>query len=176
MPPFPRLLAPLVFLALLLASVAHAHDGNPDNKLVTSEPHGDWEIWCIDYGGTGDIRCNLNLVIVYKPRPDFRAMIPRIYVKDEGFRMEIDKEWQTSFDRGQLVFADATAVSLVNCGSPCKVNTEKPGVLFELLQTSSSARIRFHDYVVQEFDLDFSLDGLETGLRRLRELHLEFSS
>ncbi|MEM7209745.1 MAG: hypothetical protein AAF434_18135 [Pseudomonadota bacterium] len=159
----------------LAAGAAAAHDGNPDNKLVASEAHGDWEIWCIDYGGAGDIRCNLNLVIIYKPRPDFRAMIPRIYVDGNTYRMEIDKEWQTSFSRGNLTFDGNNVVSLAECGSPCVASHGNPKLFFDLLVKSENAEITFHDYLVEEFTLNFPLDGLSTGINRLRELHSRYT-
>ncbi|MEM7294862.1 MAG: hypothetical protein AAF420_15895 [Pseudomonadota bacterium] len=161
-------------LAALSAS-ALAHDGNPDNKLIKAENYGDWEIWCIDYGGTGDIRCNLNLVIVYKPRPDFRAMIPRIYVQGDGYRLEIDKEWQTSFRRGEIALENGVVLSLSDCGSPCVVMWDNPTELFTQLSNNENAKIRFHDYLVEDFNIDFSLRGLPNGLSRLTELHNLFA-
>ena len=164
----------LAVAAALLPIQANAHDGNPNNKLVEFENHGAWEIWCIDYGGTGDIRCNLNLVLVYQPRPNFRAMIPRVFYRDNEYRMEINTEWQTSLARGNLHFDETRVFSLSECGTPCVLEGKPLDQVLELMRASQQATIEFHDFLVEEFTIEFPLNGVVEGLHRLAELQRKY--
>jgi hypothetical protein len=62
-------------LATLFAAIIHlmptlADRLNPTNKLAAFESSGAWEVWWIDQEGTGRVDCDLNTVLVYKPRPE----------------------------------------------------------------------------------------------------------
>lgn len=174
MRPIPRIhrfTTPLVvaLLACLLPTALSAHD-NPNNKLADFRHSGAWEIWCLDIGGTGRIECDLNIVLNYVPNPNFRTMIPRVYVSADGAPyLRLDYEAQTSFGRGYVQVDDAP-FSLADCDRPCIVRGQRAQQLVDLLSKGKSAVIHFHDYVVETFDVPIDLDGFAGGLVALREL------
>jgi len=158
----------------LAAAGARAHD-NPDNKLVEFRRSGAWEIWCLDIGATGRVECDLNIVINYVPNPNFRGMIPRVYVADDGNPfIRIDYEAQTSFGKGYIQAGDGARLSLEDCGRPCIIEGADARRLIELLSAASSAAIHFHDYVLESFDVAIDLDGFALGLPALRELQAKY--
>lgn len=160
----------VVLSALFLPTQLPAHD-NPDNKLVDFKRSGAWEIWCLDIGRTGRIECDLNIVLNYMPNPNFRAMIPRVYVDAEGAPyLRLDYEAQTSLSRGYVQIDDGARFSLSGCGRPCIIEGASARQLVALLDRGKSAEIHFHDYVVEAFDVPIDLDGFADGLVALRQM------
>lgn len=154
----------------LAAAGGSAHD-NPDNKLVDFARSGAWEVWCVDIGGAGRIDCDLNIVVDYVPNPNFRGMIPRVYLADDKSPfVRIDYEAQTSFDRGYVQVDDEPRFSLAACDRPCIIEGAEARRLTDLLSNGRSATVRFHDYLVETFDAAIDLDGFAAGLAVLREL------
>jgi hypothetical protein len=159
-------------LGLTCASVgpAGAHD-DPKNRLVSFRQSGAWEIWCVDVGGSGRVDCDLNIVLNYVPNPNFRAMIPRIYLADDGKPLvRIDYEWQTDFSRGFIQADDGSRYSLADCARPCRIDGREAQTLVDLLAGATAAQIHFQDYLVEAFDVSIDLDGFAEGLARLREM------
>lgn len=166
-------LAAALFSVFLPTQLA-AHD-NPNNKLVDFRHSGAWEIWCLDIGGTGRIECDLNIVLNYVPNPNFRGMIPRVYIDADGapyFRL--DYEVQTSFNRGYLQVGDHDRFPLSGCERPCIIRGASARQLIDSLSKARSAAIHFHDYVVETFDVPIDLDGFANGLAALRELQSRY--
>jgi hypothetical protein len=167
-----RLIAfPIVLGGVALAAAgARAHD-NPDNKLVEFGRSGAWEVWCLDIGGTGRIACDLNIVINYVPNPNFRGMIPRVYLAEDGAPFwRLDYEAQTSFRRGHVEVDGGPRFSLAACDRPCIIEGAEARRLIDLLSQGRSATIHFHDYVVETFDVAIDLKGFAGGLDLLRAL------
>lgn len=162
---------PALLLALAIAGpFARAHD-DPSNRLVSFARSGAWEVWCLDVGGTGKIECDLNLVINYVPNPNFRGMIPRVYLAADGSPfLRLDYESQTSFARGYVQPDGGQPFSLAECERPCIVDGPPARDLIERLAAAKSATIHFHDYLVEAFHLPIDLDGFADGLRKLRAM------
>ena len=141
------------------------------NKLVDFKAFGQWEIWCIDMAQSGNIKCNLNQVLRYKNHPDFRAMIPRIFTDGNRITyMEIDREWQTGFSRGYIQVDKFEPVSLSDCGKPCVLEGEKLSLLLDQFGTGSKATIHFHDYLVEEFNVNISLTQFASAISALKTM------
>ena len=139
------------------------------NKLAEFKAFGQWEIWCIDMAQSGNIQCNLNQVLRYKNHPDFRAMIPRIYSDGHRItRLEIDREWQTGFHRGYIQVDDFDSISLSDCGTPCVLEGKMLSELINQFAEGKNATIHFHDYLVEEFDVDISLKEFSQALEVLK--------
>ena len=138
------------------------------NKLVDFKAFGQWEIWCIDIAQSGNIQCNLNQVLRYKNHPDFRAMIPRFFTDGRLItRLEIDREWQTGFARGYIQVDNFEPVSLSNCDKPCVLDGEVLSELLDQFSHGKEATIHFHDYLVEEFDVDISLAQFRQAISTL---------
>lgn len=152
----------------------HGHD-NPDNKLVSFRKSGAWEIWCLDIGGTGQIECDLNIVLNYVPNPNFRGMIPRLYIGEDGLPyVRIDYETQTTFSRGFIQVDEAAPFSLGACERPCLIEGDRAHQLVALMVNGKKATIRFHDYFVEAFDVPIDLRGFAEGVELLAEIQAEF--
>lgn len=158
-------------VAALHAPAALGHD-DPDLQLQSYAGHGEWEVWCLQHRETGQIRCNLNTVLIYKPRPDFRALIPRISITpDGGHRIAFDTEWQSSLARARFEFADGSGFSLAGCFSPCELGGEAADRLISRFATQPRAVLRFHDHLVESQHAELDLRGFRDALRDLRRLH-----
>jgi invasion protein IalB len=164
----------LLLLSLLLSAVC-AREGR-DNKLVEFKRSGAWEVWCIAQQGSGLVVCDLNQVLRYKPHPDFRAMIPRLFVDDSGLRLEIETERQTSLQRGYIQVDENPPVSLSECGKPCRMRGPILDRLAGQLGNGVDATIRFHDHRVERFDVPLDLEGFSEGLSALRGMQARFYS
>ena len=139
------------------------------NKLVDFKAFGQWEIWCIDIAQVGDIHCNLNQVLRYKNHPDFRAMIPRFFTDGKQLtRLEIDREWQTGFSRGYIQVDDFEPVSLKTCGKPCILEGTTLEKLVDQFIKGKKASIHFHDYLVEEFNVEISLSEFKQAVETLK--------
>jgi hypothetical protein len=164
-----RILVVAVALLALFTPESRART-DENNRAVSFESVGAWEVWCIDIGGTGRVVCDLNVVVNYKPRPDFRAMIPRLFLDEKGaYSWRIDYERQTSFARGGIRTPEGGAFSLADCSRPCEILGDKAGQLVKLLAAAKSARIGFHDFLIQELDVEFPVEGFRDGIEMLRE-------
>lgn len=160
-------------LGLSLADAA-AHD-DANNKLVAFKHSGAWEIWCLDIGGSGRVACDLNIVLNYVPQPNFRGMIPRVYLGEDGAPfLLLDYESQTSFGRGYIRVDDKPQFPLADCARPCRIDGERAAALINLLAMGSEATIHFHDHLVESFDVAIDLDGFVDGIRLLREMQGEY--
>lgn len=166
----------LCLILLIIGCNAFAHDGNPNNKLLKFESYGQWEVWCIDYGASGDVRCDLSIVLAYQPQPNFRALIPRVYFQNGAYRIEFATESQTSLRRGAISVNGKEAYDFADCPVPCVLEDDDAQELLAALSAGNQASIRFHDNVVQTFDVEIDLHGLSTGLRRLAELQNAYRS
>ena len=161
----------LFITAALLPVTAVSRSTHPDNTVADFERSGAWEIWCIKQGDTGKVICDLNLVIIYKPHPDFRAMIPRVYyTQKKGFMIEFEYEFQTSFSDGYLVAGSGQRFDLSDCDRPCILKGVEAGEFVSFLRDSQSMRVVFDDYLVQEFDVEFDLDGFNQGVDLLKKM------
>lgn len=165
----------LIATLLVIATTAQARD--PDGKLVDFEKSGAWEIWCIDTRHRPRVVCDLNIVLRYKPHPDFRALIPRVFVDDDGspwFLIEMER--QTSVKRGFIRAGAQPAFSLSECGDPCTLEGDEARALVGLLSSADVAIFRIHDYLIQEFDVEIDLDGFRDGLQKLKEMQARYRS
>ena len=150
-----------------------ARSKHPDNKVVEFKRSGAWEVWCIKLGDTGEIVCDLNLVIIYKPHPDFRAMIPRIYWTNRNkYVVEFEYERQTSFSSAYLESKSGTRFSLNKCNRPCWMKGSDATEFVEFLAENTDLKIAFTDYFIQDFQVDFDLEGFKTGLDLLKEMQM----
>ena len=171
----PVLCALLLAASLLPLAVVEARSTHPDNKVVDFERSGAWEIWCIKQGDTGEVLCDLNLVIIYKPHPDFRAMIPRVYLNTEGeYWIEIDYEFQTSFSSGYLEAEDGARFELTDCDRPCNLRGEEAAHFVDFLATNRTVTVNFRDYLVQSFEIGVDLEGFKEGLPLLKKMQLRY--
>ena len=165
----------LLSLSFVIFGFARAQD-NKENKLVEFKGLGQWEVWCLDINQSGTIECNLNHVLRYKDHPDFRAMIFRFYSDGEQItRLTIDHEWQTSFARGFLQIDDFEQVDLSDCSEQCDLENKQLENLVDQLNSANKARIRFHDYFVQEFEESMPLSGFAEGVQILKQLQTRFN-
>ncbi len=122
---------------VVAATAGSAHD-DPGNKLVDFARSGAWEVWCLDVGGSGRIDCDLNIVVNYVPNPNFRGLIPRVYLADDDEPLwRIDYETQTSFGRGYVQVDDEPRFSLAACERPCIIDGAEAHRLTELLSTAA---------------------------------------
>ena len=152
---------------MLISPAAYGQNGEK-NKLVEFKRFGEWEIWCLDIAGSGNIQCNLNQVLRYKNHPDFRAMIPRFYSDGARItRLVFDREWQTSFARAFIQVEGFEPVSLSQCDTPCVVEDEKLVEILRQFSSQGKAIIRIHDYLVQQFDVRIGLDSFPLALESL---------
>lgn len=153
-------------------NVASARSTHPENKLVDFERSGAWEIWCIEQGDTREVICDLNLVIIYKPHPDFRAMIPRVYLAAaEDYWIEFEHEFQTSLSDLSRT-GDGARFSMRDCDRPCTLRGAPAQRFVEFLATSEAVKVHFTDYLVQDFSVDFDLEGFREGLSLLKDMQL----
>ena len=160
----------LALCALLFLNDASAQ-AEPKNKLVDFKAFGQWEVWCIDMAQSGDIQCNLNQVLRYKNHPDFRAMIPRIFTDGQQITyMEIDREWQTGFTRGYIQVDNHEPVSLSDCGKPCVLKGEVLNKLIDQFSAGDKATIHFHDYLVEEYNVNISLQEFVSAVESLKTM------
>ena len=145
------------------------------NKLVEFKGFGEWEIWCIDMAQSGHIECNLNQVLRYKNHPDFRAMIIRFYTDGETVtRALIDREWQSSFSRAFIQVDQHEENSLTDCARPCMLENQGLVRILDQFSTGENANIRFHDYLVEEFDVKIELKNFPQALKSLKELQMKY--
>ncbi len=160
-----------VYLLLAVTLTAEPLIAQQKNKLVEFKRFDQWEIWCIDIEQSGRVECNLNQVLRYKDHPDFRAMIVRFYTDgDEITKMLIEHEWQTSFSRGYLQVGDFEKISLSDCGKDCVLKGNQLVQVVEQFSADNQANIRFHDYLVQEFDIKLSLSSFAEALQSLKQM------
>jgi len=160
----------LVVIGLSLISSAYAQD-DKKNKLVEFKGFFQWEVWCIDINQSGNIECNLNHVLRYKDHPDFRAMIFRFFSDgDQITRMTIDHEWQSSFSRGFIQIDDFDQVGLSHCEKVCELHEQQLTQIVDQMSSGDKAMIRFHDYLVQEFEENIPLSGFVQGMQSLVEM------
>lgn len=144
------------------------------NKLVAFRAVGQWEIWCIDIAQSGDIQCNLNQVLRYKNHPDFRAMIPRFFTDGKAITtMKIDREWQTGFARGYIKVDNFEPVSLSSCEKQCVLDGAVLSGLINQFTHGNNASIHFHDYLIEEFDVDISLAQFGKAVNLLIQMQLQ---
>ena len=135
---------------------------------------GAWEIWCIQRAALNQVVCDMNIVLNYKPHPDFRAVIPRIYL-DEASNpwLRLELEWHTSVANGFIQVNDRT-FTLANCDQRCLIRGELAQALTQELARGRSATLRIHDYAVQEFDIPIDLEGFRQGLEWLGQMQARF--
>lgn len=166
-----RALSLILLGAALHAPAAIGHD-DPALKLQDYAGHGEWEVWCLQHSRTKFIRCNLNTVLIYKPRPDFRALIPRITITDKGdFRVTFDAEWQSSLARGRFEFPGGNRYSLAGCFSPCELTGQSAERLISHFSSHRSAVLVFHDHLVETQRAKLDLERFRDALRDLHRLH-----
>ncbi len=164
----------LVF-GILFFNAAFAQD-DKENKLVEFKGFGQWEIWCIDIKQAGNVECNLNHVLRYKNHPDFRAMIFRFYSDgDQVTRMVIDHEWQTSFVKGNFQVDDYGVIDLSNCSKQCELEGQQLIKIIEQFSSGDKATIRFHDYLIQEFEEHIPINNIVEALQNLNEMQARFN-
>ena len=165
----------LLSLNLVIFGLALAQD-DKENKLVEFKGLGQWEIWCLNIKQSGNIECNLNHVLRYKNHPDFRAMIFRFYSDgDQITRMVIDHEWQTSFLRGYFQVDDFEQIDLSDCGEQCEFTGETLMRVIDQFGSGNKATIRFHDYLVQEFEQNIPINSFAEGVQNLNEMQERFN-
>ncbi len=154
---------------------AGARSTHPDNKVADFERSGAWEIWCIKLGDTGETICDLNLVIVYKPHPDFRAMIPRVYWSEaHGYFIEFEYERQTGLSSAHLEAGSGEKFVFGDCDRPCLLGGREARAFVAFLENSSTLKIHFSDYIFQDFSVDVDLDGFREGLELLKRMQARF--
>ncbi len=164
-----RLMTAMLLLFLLFD--AGARSKHPDNKLVEFKRSGAWEIWCIKLGDSGQIVCDLNLVIIYKPHPDFRAMIPRVYWTARGtYAVEIEYERQTSFSSAFIESESGARFALQACERPCWLKGVEADKFVAFLTENTGLKISFSDYFIQDFQIDFDVRGFKQGLGLLKAM------
>lgn len=168
-----RWLALLICVALSVPAWAQSHAAK-NNKLVEFHSVGDWEIWCLKLENTGRVECNLNYVLRYKDHPDFRAMIPRVFVREGAAEMHWGTEWQTNLERGFLAVGKDERLRFDNCDRPCVRKGAWFAKLLTLAAKNDEATLRFYDYVVQEFDEAIPLVGLRDGVPLLLKLQARY--
>ena len=168
----------LTLISLVIAALpltAASRSTHPDNEVADFERSGAWEIWCIKQGDTGKVICDLNLVIIYKYHPDFRAMIPRVYyTPKQGYMIEFEYEFQTSFSDGYLLADDGQRFDLSGCDRPCIFEGAQAAEFVSFLRNSQSMRVVFDDYLVQEFDIEFDLNGFDQGVDTLEKMQSDY--
>lgn len=171
-------IGPCLLLLLLLLTpytAPEARSRHPDNKVVEFQRSGAWEIWCIRQGDTGEVICDLNIVVIYQPHPDFRAMIPRVYMaQSDEYWIEIEYELQTSFSAGFLESDSGARLELGNCDRPCILHRAEARRFVEFLKGSSSVSVNFRDYLIQEFEIDIDLKGFAEGLPLLKQMQSQY--
>ena len=167
-----KLLTLMVLFFLSLSNV-DARSKHPDNEVVEFKRSGAWEVWCIKLGDTGEIVCDLNLVIIYKPHPDFRAMIPRVYwTKDRAYAIEIEYERQTSFSNAYLGSESGARFALNQCDRPCWMNGSDANEFVGFVAENAGLKINFTDYFFEDFQIDFDAEGFKQGLDFLKEMQV----
>lgn len=175
-----RALAVLVlcFFAIETINPVAAHDGNPDNRLVEFWSAGPWEIWCLDLGGKGAVVCDLNNVLIYRPHPGFRAVIPRIYVDRQGApRIELDIERQTTLGRSYFRRENGNEqVSLADCDRPCHLTGARASTLVTFLNQGGHAIWHFNDYLIEDIDIRIDLTDFAAGFVKLKELQAKYDA
>ena len=145
------------------------------NKLKEFRGFGQWEVWCIDIAQSGTVECNLNQVLRYKNHPDFRALIPRIYTREGRVdRLVIDREWQTSLSRGFIQVDNNEPISLSWCRNPCVITGILLAKIVQQFSSGENATIRIHDYFVQQFDVNISLNNFPAALEALQEMQSRY--
>ncbi len=165
----------LLCLSLLIFGFTQAQD-DKENKLIEFKGLGQWEIWCLDIKQSGNVECNLNHVLRYKNHPDFRAMIFRFYSDgNQVTRMVIDHEWQTSFSRGYFQVDEFEKIDLSDCSKQCEFTGEPLINVIDQFSAGSKATIRFHDYLVQEFEQNIPINSFAEGMQNLKEMQKRFN-
>ncbi|MEM7404349.1 MAG: hypothetical protein AAF458_03605 [Pseudomonadota bacterium] len=169
----PAWLTLLLCAAFGAPSWAQSHAAT-NNKLVEFHRVGDWEIWCLRLENTGRVECNLNYVLRYKDHPDFRAMIPRVFVRDGKPEMHWGTEWQTDLERGSLALGEEEPLRFDNCDKPCVRKGAWLSRLIQFARSNDEAKLRFYDYIVQEFEEAIPLIGLRDGVPLLLQLQARY--
>ncbi len=162
-------------LALFSNVYAQSHDGKK-NELVEFQRIGDWELWCIKLENDAAIECNLNHVLRYKDHPDFRAMIPRVYWRGNAPEMHWGGEWQTRFSRGHIRAGENLPLAFPDCGRPCVVPDGWLKQLLQLAENHEEATLRFHDFLVEEFNVPLPLHGLNKGIKLLQSAQSKYDA
>ena len=166
----------LCLLIVLSSGSVVGRDADPDDKLVDYRKSGAWEIWCIHRAVSDQVVCDMNIVLNYQPHPDFRAVIPRVYLDQAGkpwLRLEL--EWQTSVANG-FIQVDDRSFALADCDKPCTIRGEQAQALTQELARGRSATLHIRDYVVQEFAIPIDLEGFRQGLEWLAQMQARFRS
>ena len=98
-------------------------------------------------------------------------MIHRFFT-DGGLitRMEIDHEWQTGFARGYIQVDNLGPVYLSDCGKPCVLDGEVLAEIIDQFSNGKKATIHFHDYLVEEFDVDISVAQFSQAIDSLIDM------
>lgn len=169
-----RVAATLALLAVLLGAgppASAGRDTTPGNTVVDFAQFGDWEVWCIRLVKTGAVVCDLNNVLNYVPNPNFRGLIPRVYLDQTGTPfVEIETEFQTSLERGWIEAPGQPRFAFAGCGKPCVIEGDRAVALITLLSAGGAATLRLHDYVIETHDVPVDLDGFAEGLDALRAM------
>ena len=165
----------VIFLLFISTNSFSQSHGNKENKLVEFHHSGSWEIWCIQLGSSKKIECNLNHVLRYKDHPDFRAMIPRVFWRNDKLSMVWGAEWQTSLHRAVIKTDDGQTIEFSGCGRPCVLASNWVTRLQQLAAQESDVTINFHDYWVEEFTESLPLDGFVDGIELLKSTQQKFN-
>jgi invasion protein IalB len=173
-----RLVVALALVAATLALPRHAgavRDTTPGNTVVDFARFGDWEVWCIRLVKTGAVVCDLNNVLNYVPNPNFRGLIPRVYLDADGLPyLEIETEFQTSLEQGWIETTDGSRFPFAGCGRPCRIDGDRAAALIALLGSGGAATLRLYDYFIEAHDVPVDLGGFGDGLATLKSLHDQY--
>ena len=157
-------------LSLLQALFANAQ---ADNKLIEFRRADAWDIRCVDYGQRGKVTCDLYLVMNYKPHPDFRAVVMKVFLPQPDTPwVEIDFESQSKLN---LIFDSAAqkTLPLIDCARSCVVAGAGAKQLVAMI-AAQRAVLSLVDFEVEPFEIPIDYEGFSQGLQWLEEMQTQY--
>ena len=163
-----------ITLGLLgLITVSSQVSAQSNNKMIEFRRADAWDIRCVDYGQRGKVTCDLYLVMNYKPHPDFRAVVMKVFLlQPDTPWVEIDFERQS---KPNLILEMSTqqALPFVDCTGSCAIADEQARQLVAMIK-GRQAVLKLVDFDVETFDIPIDYEGFSLGLQWLEEMQTQY--
>ena len=156
-----------------LAAVSLQPYAQSNNKMVEFHRADAWDIRCVDYGQRGKVTCDLYLVMNYKPHPDFRAVVMKVFLRQPDTPwVEIDFERQSK-PNNILDMNTQQTLPFVDCVGSCAIADEQAKQLVTMIK-GEQAVLKLVDFNVEVFDIPIDHEGFELGLQWLEKMQTQY--
>ena len=152
-----------IALVLGLATPLQAAE-NPDAKVLHMQPFGEWEAWCVKRAAERQPDCFVVNSIVYRPRPNFAAIVLRFYppvLSNKQPRVVLGMEGQSLLARGFVRVDGQDVMQTTDCLLPgtCTLGDDRAAALITRFRAGKQVAWQHHDYGAHPIDISMDLDG-----------------